>query len=179
MIAGRWRNVFFSNVAADEIPMLLQIIPLPLWDWLCFCPQVLWGSGLKERNKALPGGWICRISYYWGIRSSPRRFSMLQRSFIRGKRNSSLRWCSLKHQLSLFGGYKCYIFLGNLVGVFNEYVHYWLEMRCWECFTCMKRNSRCLSLQFGQEASSKRIEVEVTSIPPLPRVLRACRLLTR
>jgi hypothetical protein len=47
----------------------------------------------------------------------------------------------------LFGGRsKGYTNLGEWVGVFRESVHYWLGLRCWECFICMKRSSRYLNV---------------------------------
>jgi hypothetical protein len=33
----------------------------------------------------------------------------------------------------------------------RESVHYWLGLRCWECFICTKRNPRCLNLLFGHD----------------------------
>lgn len=51
---------------------------------------------------------------------------------------------------SLVGVSKGYRNLGEWVGISVVSEHHWLGLRCWECFICMERNSRCLHLPSTQ-----------------------------
>ena len=60
-----------------------------------------------------------------------------------GENQPSPRWLSVK-QFSFNRVNKGGINPGEGVGVLGMSVYYWLVPRCWKCFVCMKKNSRCL-----------------------------------
>lgn len=47
------------------------------------------------------------------------------------------------------GGKKGYTNLGERVRFFKESVHYWLRLRCWECFIYLKSDLSYLNLYFS------------------------------
>lgn len=58
-------------------------------------------------------------------------------------RNSLLWDKSSVKPLSLLEMSKGCVNIREWVGVFRVSVHHWLELRCLECFICIKRNARC------------------------------------